>query len=228
MIGIYDSGSGGLTALSALRRTLPDTDILYRGDLKRAPYGTKTREELLPILRENLNDFRAYGCQSILVACMTASSLLPYLSEQERCGAVPITDFVGACAVRATRTGRVGVVSTSVTMREGRLKSYLLSHGLSLSESAADALVPLAERGEISKNSPRVRRAIADAVEIHKSRGVDTLILGCTHFPYFTEAFREAMGEEVSLISSGEAGALGFLKQIPKDVLKGKGHIQFI
>ena len=228
MLGIYDSGSGGLTALYTLRMLAPYADILYRGDLLRAPYGTRSREELLPIIRENLSDLRRHGCEHILIACMTASSLVPLLSEEERQGVFPIIDGVADRAIATTTRGRVGIVSTTRTLREGRLRERLLSHHIVPTESCADALVPLAEKGEISTQSETVLKVISTAVETHKSAEVDTLILGCTHFPYFTDAFRVAMGNDVALIPSGEVGAEEFLKQIPKDVLKGKGHIHFI
>lgn len=228
MIGIYDSGSGGLHALCAIRKRCPNADILYRGDLAHAPYGTKTREQLLPILRENLSLFRALGCHHILLACMTASSLLPLLSYEDGRGVYPITDAVGMSALALTKNKRVGIVSTSRTMKEGRLKDCLSAHGVSVSESEADILVALAERGQTSPSDTEVRAIVQASVETHLRAGVDTLVLGCTHFPYFEEAFRYAMGEGVSLISSAQAGALSFLKQIPKDVLKGQGHIHFI
>ena len=228
MLGIYDSGSGGLTSLCALRALAPSADIFYRGDLLRAPYGTRSREELLPIIRENLSDLRRHGCEHILIACMTASSLIPLLDEEERQGIFPITDGVADRALATTKAGRIGIVSTTRTMREARLRDRLLSHHIVPTESCADALVPLAEKGEISLQSEAVRKVIFTAVAPHKKARVDTLILGCTHFPYFTDAFHALMGEGVTLIPSGKVGAEEFLKQIPKDVLKGKGHIHFI
>lgn len=228
MVGIYDSGSGGLGSLMTLREIAPCADILYRGDLGNAPYGTKSREQLLPIIKQNIVELRERGCAHILVACMTASSLIPHLSEQERIGVYPITEYVGVSALQSTRSARVGIVSTSRTMQEGRLRTYLQSHGIFVSESEADALVPLAERGMTSPQHPQVRRIIAHATLPHKEARVDTLVLGCTHFPYFTEAFRQAMGEEVQLVSSSTAGAKGFFKQIPKEVLACQGRIQFI
>ena len=228
MIGIYDSGSGGLASLCVLYKKAPTADILYRGDLPNAPYGTRTKEELVPILKENLSRFQTLGCQYVLIACMTASSIIPYLPEEEKRIVYPIIDYVGQRTVDLTKNRRVGVVSTSRTMKEGRLKNYLISRGISVTESEADALVPLAERGQTSPEDAAVKDAVQRATEIHRRAGVDTLVLGCTHFPYFTEAFREAMGEGVELVSSAEVGADGFLKQIPKDVLKGQGHIHFI
>ena len=227
MLGIYDSGSGGLRALSTIREREPDADILYRGDLKHAPYGTRQREDLIRIIMQNIERFHALGCAHILVACMTASSLIPALPPAYRQGVYPIIDYVGARAAALSREGRIGIVSTSRTMKEGGLRRYLLAHGVSVTESEADALVPLVEE-EVSQSDIRVTDAIARATRIHREAQVDTLVLGCTHFPFFTDAFRKVMGEDVALIPSGEVGAEAFLKQIPKDVLKGKGHIHFI
>ncbi len=228
MIGIYDSGSGGLSALSAIRKREKNVDIIYRGDLKNAPYGIKSREELVPLIQRNLERLRSVGCEHILVACMTASSLISHLSLKEQQGVYSIIDCVGESAYSATKNGRVGIVSTSRTMKEGKLREYLVLRGVFVSQSEADALVPLAEAGQTSPNDPLVMDAVVKAVTPHLRAGVDTLVLGCTHFPYFTNAFRLAIGEGVTLVPSGESGATGFLKQISKDVLKGQGHIHFI
>ena len=228
MIGIYDSGSGGLTALCELRKHAKNADILYRGDLKHAPYGTKTREVLLPILKENLNHLKALGCEYILVACMTASSLIPFLPEEEKQDVYPILHYVCERAISLTKTGRIGIVSTSRTMKEGAMRDLFIARGIEITQTEADALVPLAEQGQTDPRHPSVKEAVERATKLHRQADIDTLILGCTHFPYFTKAFRQAMGNKVHLIPSGEVGACGFLKQIPKDVLKGQGHIHFI
>ena len=228
MIGVYDSGSGGLTALSHLLRLAPCADICYLGDLPHAPYGTKTRAELIPIIEENTLRFLALGAEHILVACVTASSLYSHLSPKTQSHLYPITFAISdACAMR-TRTGRVGIVSTTRTMREGVIKGLLTHRGLTPTESSADALVLLAERGLTSPEHPEVRDAIKKACLVHQAADVDTLILGCTHFPLFRTAFAEQMGEGVALIDSGREGALAFLQSISKDVLAGRGQVHFI
>ena len=112
-------------------------------------------------------------------------------------------------------------------MKEGRLRNFLLAHGALVTESEADALVPLAEEN-VSPCADRIREIVAHATRIHREAKVDTLVLGCTHFPFFADTFHKVMGEDVILVPSGAVGAEDFLKQIPKDVLKGQGHIHFI
>ena len=227
MLGIYDSGSGGLHALATIKAKAPDANILYRGDLSRAPYGTREREDLIQIIKQNIEHFHALGCTHILVACMTASSLTPDLPPEYKEGVFPIVDYVGARSLALSRGGRIGIVSTSRTMKEGRLRNFLLAHGAPVTESEADALVPLAEEN-VSPCDDRIGEIVAQATRIHREAKVDTLVLGCTHFPFFSDTFHKVMGEDVTLVPSGEVGAEEFLKQIPKDVLKGQGHIHFI
>lgn len=227
MLGIYDSGSGGLRALATIKAHVPHADILYRGDLTNAPYGIRPRDELTQIIKENIGRFRSLGCTHILVACMTASSLIPDLPSEYKEGVYPIVDYVGARSLALSRGGRIGIVSTSRTMKEGRLRNFLLAHGAFVTESEADALVPLAEE-DVAPSDARIREVVTRATRIHCEAKVDTLVLGCTHFPFFTDTFREVMGEDVTLVPSGEVAAEEFLKQIPKDVLKGQGHIHFI
>ena len=228
MIGVYDSGSGGLTALSHLVRLAPDADIFYRGDLAHAPYGTKSADELIPIIEENAARFFALGIEHILLACVTASSLYSLLSPETKSHLYPITVAVADAAHKATKTGRVGIVSTTRTMQTGVLCRLLTERGHPPMQSAADLLVRLAEQGITSPTHPEVRRAVREACLIHKEAGVDTLVLGCTHFPLFAEAFAKEMGEEVALIDSGREGAFAFINEIPKRVLLGQGQIHFI
>ncbi len=227
MLGIYDSGSGGLHALATIKAHVPGANILYRGDLGHAPYGTRQREELIQIIKQNIERFHALGCAHILVACMTASSLIPDLPPEYKEGVYPIIDYVGAHSLALSCGGRIGIVSTSRTMKEGRLRNFLLTHGALVTESEADALVPLAEENA-SPCDDRIREIVAHATRIHREAKVDTLVLGCTHFPFFADTFHKVMGEDVILVPSGAVGAEEFLKQIPKDVLKGQGHIHFI
>ncbi len=228
MVGVYDSGSGGLSSLVRLKECYPLCDVIYRGDLPNAPYGTKDKETLIPIIENNLRSLYACGAKHILIACVTASSLYPYLSPEVRRGAYPIIDYIAAATLEKTRTRRVGIVSTSRTMKEGALKQALLKHGLSVSESEADALVPLCEAGRTAPTDGAVFETVARACRVHKEHGVDTLVLGCTHFPHFRLTFSREMGEGVTLVPSGEVGADGFIRSIPKSVLCGKGRVHFI
>lgn len=228
MIGVYDSGSGGLTAFAHLRRLAPDADIFYRGDLENAPYGTKTREELVPIIEKNAARFFSLGIEHILIACVTASSLYPYLKPTTRARVYPITHAAADATVQAAKMGKVGVISTTRTMREGVLNRLLRERGYSPTESTADPLVILAERKITDPRHPEVQNAVSRACRIHKEAGVAALLLGCTHFPLFYEAFAKEMGEGVALIDSGREGACAFLHTTAKNVLAGRGQVHFI
>ena len=228
MIGVYDSGSGGLTALTHLLRLAPSADICYRGDLSNAPYGTKSANELVPIIEQNTARLLSLGAAHILLACVTASSLYSYLSPKAKSHLYPITFALADAAARKTKTGKIGIISTTRTMREGVLSRLLCEREFSTVQSTADPLVQLAERHMTDPAHPEVRQAVKAACLLHKRAEVDTLILGCTHFPLFSLAFAEEMGRDVTLIDSGYEGALAFLNQIPKRVLLGQGQIHFI
>ena len=188
-IGVFDSGLGGLTAVRELRRILPGEDIIYFGDTGRIPYGTRSRETILRYARQDIAFLLSKGVKYLMAACGTVSSTYP--AEEAAALPVPYTGVVSAAvegAVRATRTGKVGVIGTSATIRSG---SYVRLLEEKLPDARITALacplfVPLVENG------------FAD---------VDTLILGCTHYPLLAPVIRKITGPDVTLIDPGAQAA---------------------
>jgi glutamate racemase len=203
-IGVFDSGVGGLTVLQALRRRMPHRDFAYLGDTARVPYGRKPPEMVAGFAREIADYLMGLAVEGIVVACNTATAVaLPQL--QESC-AVPVWGVIDAgveAATRATRTGSVGVIGTKATIGSGAYQQRLEKAGLQVWSQACPLLVHLVEEG-------LAHSAEADLLVRHYLAGrpaIDTLILGCTHYPVLRDVLQRAVGEKVALVDSAEVTA---------------------
>lgn len=209
-IGVFDSGLGGLTAVKELRRILPGEDIVFFGDTARVPYGTRSRETILQYARQDIRFLLEQDVKFLLAACGTISSTYP--TQEAAKLPVPYTGVVScACraAAKATRNGRIGVIGTPATIRS---KSYLsalksIDPGLEMVTKACPLFVPLVENGFFGDHNQVSELVIAQYLEEVRAAGVDTLILGCTHYPLLAPMIRRYMGEEVALIDVGRETA---------------------
>ncbi len=203
-IGVFDSGVGGLTVLQALRRRLPHHDFIYLGDTARVPYGRKPPEMVVGFAREIAGFLCRQGVERLVVACNTASAVaLPEL--QERCP-VPVCGVIDpgvSAATRATRSGQVGVIGTKATIGSGAYQRRLEAVGLRVWARACPMLVHAVEEGLADSQEAEllVRHYLEDRPNI------DTLILGCTHYPLLRSAIERVAGHEVRLVDSAEATA---------------------
>lgn len=207
-IGIFDSGVGGLTVFSEVIKVLPGEEVIYFGDTARVPYGTKSKETITRFSVENVEFLMKHNVKLVIVACNTASSLgLDFL---KRCFRVPIIGVIepGAKnAVDSTRNNKVGVIGTNATISskayEKAVKS--ISSRVSVYSEACPLFVPLVEEGWTGR---KVTDEIAsEYLRPLKSKGIDTLILGCTHYPLLKGAIKKVMGEKVLLVDSAMAVA---------------------
>jgi glutamate racemase len=204
-IGVFDSGIGGLTVVRALREFLPNEKIRYLGDTARVPYGGKSAATVERYSLEITAMLLAENCKTIVVACNTASALaLPRLEETI---AVPVTGVIrpGAeAAVAATRNGHIGVIGTRATIRSGAYERAIraLNPELKVTALACPLFVPLIEEGwlEGEITDRVVRQYLQPMVE----DGIDTLVLGCTHYPLLREAIGKFLGDRVHLVDSAE------------------------
>ena len=199
MIGLFDSGLGGLTVLARLRERMPAADMMFFADQAHVPYGDRTHAELLRLLRANLARFDECGVDAIVMACNTSCAIA------ERYG-WPVTrahvlDLIDSAATAIQRAGhkRIGVVATAATVAAGSYGRTLRSAvpGAEVWEIAAPALVPLVEAGKTSGGEPR--KAV-EAVCNDLPRDLDAVIYGCTHYPLLEEHFSAALGPSVKLI----------------------------
>ena len=210
-IGVFDSGLGGLTAAETLEQLLPSESIIYFGDSRNAPYGTRTRAELLALATANAEFLRSFDCKAILVACGTVSSnVLGELS-----GRFPGLPFFGvldapcAAAARLTRSGRIAVAATEATVRSGAFARRLraLRPDAAIFSKPCQSLVAMAEAGHFAADDPLARAAVEAELAELRAQEPDVLLLACTHFPLFRDAIAQYMGPGVCLLSVGEETA---------------------
>ncbi|MDY7228489.1 glutamate racemase [Hyalangium rubrum] len=207
-IGVFDSGVGGLTVLKALMERLPHESALYLGDTARVPYGTKSGEVVTRYSLKNAEFLMERGIKLLVVACNTASAVaLPALSAALP---VPVLGVIGPgarAALRKTRGGGVGVIGTPGTVRSGAYQRELQAAepNVRVKARACPLFVPLAEEGWTAGEVPRLvaREYLTDFAQ----DGVDTLVLGCTHYPLLKTVIAEVVGPRVALVDSAEATA---------------------
>ncbi len=210
MIGIFDSGLGGLTALKELRKLHPSCDIVYFGDTGRVPYGTRSKDILLRYADEDIRFLLSKGADRILAACGTVSSVaLPSLEANY---AIPVSGVVkpaAAEAVSKTKNNIIGVIGTGATISSGAFSREIkaLNANANIIEVACPLFVPLVENGFIGRDCEITALAVKEYLTRIKAAGADTLILGCTHFPIISDIISDYLGSEISLINSGSAAA---------------------
>ncbi|SPE39438.1 Glutamate racemase [Candidatus Sulfopaludibacter sp. SbA3] len=203
-IGVFDSGVGGLTVLQALRRRMPHRDFVYLGDTARVPYGRKPPEMVVEFAGGITRFLCNMGVEGLVVACNTASAVaLPGLVEL---GPVPVWGVIDPgveAATRATRTGSVGVIGTKATIASGAYQRRLEQRGLCVWAQACPMLVHLVEEGlaESPEAALLVRHYLSGRPRI------DTLVLGCTHYPLLRGVLQREAGKDVTLVDSAEVTA---------------------
>jgi glutamate racemase len=213
-LGVFDSGIGGLTVVRELLRLLPDEELVYYGDVARLPWGNKSPETVTRFSREIAAFLLARDVKAIVVACNTASALaLPTLAAELPVPIVGVIDSGAAAAVRRTRSGRVGVIATASTVRSGAYAKAVraLRPDVEVVERACPLFVPLVEEGWIEHPvTAQVAHEYLAPLEDHR---LDTLVLGCTHYPLLHDVLAKELGPGVALIDSGHETA-GAVKEL--------------
>ena len=211
-IGVFDSGLGGLTVLRALRRRLPCEDLIYFGDTARVPYGTKGEHTVRAFAQQDAGFLLGLGVKMIVVACNTASAFaLDHLREFSPVPVLGVIEPGVSTALTRTRGGSVGVIGTSGTIRSGRYQAGLAVGGDGRPGVPAEKIlarecplfVPLAEEGLLDHDLTRL--AVAEYLTELRDSDLDTLILGCTHYPLLKTAIGAFMGPDVALVDSADA-----------------------
>lgn len=212
-IGIFDSGVGGLTVYRALHEHLPNERFVYLGDTARVPYGTKSLATVERYAIENARFLAAHGIKLLVVACNTASALaLPAIRASLDIDVVGVIGPGARAAVieragRARTQARIGVVATESTVQSGAYTAAIkkANANATVVERACPLFVPLAEEGWADND---VARMIAETYLQDLRANIDTLVLGCTHYPILREVIQQTVGDGVQLIDSGEATAV--------------------
>jgi len=225
-IGIFDSGLGGLTAQRVLAELLPGEDIIYFGDTRRMPYGGRTLREIEHLAKSDADFLGSFGVKAILVACGTISSnAMDYLADNF---SIPFFGVVASACSQAVKlsSGRIGVIATEASIRSGSYERTLrsLSPDVEVVSCACPGFVPLVESGRTKVGDSLAEATVARELAGIKAAGVDTLILGCTHFPMLEELISGYLGE-LNMVSAGAEAAKGlaaYLKE--KDMLSEKAE----
>lgn len=209
-IGVFDSGLGGLTAVRELRQLLPSENIIYFGDTARVPYGGRSAEILLKYARQDVRFLRSHDIKAILVAWRhrVHHGPAPAAAGERH----PHSGGGGACvppAAAVTRNRRVGLIATAASVRSGAYQRSLrqLDPDIAVTAKACPLFVPLVENGRFRRGDVVIETVAREYLEPLRREGLDTLILGCTHYPLLTDIIGDIMGPGVTLINTGEEAA---------------------
>lgn len=219
-IGVFDSGLGGLTAVKELKKVLPQEDILYFGDTGRVPYGTRSRETIIKYASQDMNFLMKNNVKAVVAACGTVSSVAKEIGESLGVPYIDVLTPTAQAAVETTKNNRIGITGTNATINSGSFARTIsaINKDVSVFTMACPLFVPLVENGFVDPEDEVTRLVAERYLKDIKAAGVDTLILGCTHFPIISDAISKVMGSKVTLIDSGKETARFLAK-----TLKEKG-----
>ena len=209
-IGVFDSGLGGLTAVRSLRQILPEENLIYFGDTARVPYGGRARETILKYARQDVRFLRSFDLKAIVIACGTVSTTsLDTLQAENDLPIVGVVEPTCRRALLVTKTKKVGIIATLASIRSGAYEATLrrLDSTVEVIGKPCPLFVPLVENGRVDRGDVVIETVAREYLEPLKAAGIDTLILGCTHYPLLTNIIADIMGPEVTLVSAGEESA---------------------
>ena len=209
-IGVFDSGLGGLTAVRVLRRILPEEDLVYFGDTARVPYGGRSREMLLKYSRQDLRFLRSQDLKAVLIACGTVSTTsLETLQAENDLPIVGVVEPTCRRAVSVSGNRRIGMIATLASVRSGAYEAALrrLDPSVEVLCRPCPLFVPLVENGRTRPGDVVIETVAAEYLAPLRAAEVDTLVLGCTHYPLLEAVIRSIMGPGVELINAGAEGA---------------------
>ena len=204
-IGVFDSGIGGLTVVKALIEEMPAESIVYFGDTARVPYGTKSKSTIVKFSLENVEFLLRYGVKCIVIACNTSSSwALPTLRKYFKVPIVGVIRPGALAAVRQTKNKRVGVIGTNATInsRAYEMAIHRIDPTIKVFSQSCPLFVPLVEEGWL--NGPICQQVAQKYLEPMKKQHIDTLILGCTHYPLLASTIQHVLGPSVTLVDSAK------------------------
>jgi len=215
-IGVFDTGLGGLTAVKELLQSMPGEDLIYFGDTGRVPYGTRSRETILRYAQQDVRFMRSFDIKALVIACGTVSANA--LDELVGSFDMPIIGVVRPAASRAarlTKNRKIGVIGTSATIKSGAYERLLREYApdAAVYSQACPLLVPLVENGRFERGDRVAELVAAEYLAPLRAAGVDTLILGCTHYPLLTDIIADIMGGDVALVNSGAESA-GYVRSV--------------
>ena len=209
-IGVFDSGLGGLTAVRELCRLLPGEEIVYLGDTGRVPYGSRSRETIVKYARQDVAFLRQFDLKAVVIACGTVSTTaLEVLTEENALPILGVVAPAARAAARRTRSGRIGLIGTQASIRSGAYERWIHQERpeAQVFAQACPLFVPLVENGRTRPGDVVIETVAAEYLAPLQAAEVDTLVLGCTHYPLLEAVIRSIMGPGVDLINAGTEGA---------------------
>jgi glutamate racemase len=231
MIGIFDSGVGGLTVVKEIFKKLPDYEIVYFGDTARTPYGNKSKEAIIRYAKEDAEFLLKKGAKIIIIACNTASAVATdFLRKNIN---VPVFEVISPAAKQAvsiTKRKKIGIIGTRATISSNVYNNLIKEDNpeIEVFSQACPLLVPLVEEGWL--NDAETKRIVRRYLQPLKNKQIDTLILGCTHYPALKKIIRPRAGRKVKIVDSAEEVVRDiekFLKdnaEIERSLAKGGNH----
>lgn len=231
-IGVFDSGLGGLTAVKQLMDLLPEEDIIYFGDTGRVPYGTRSKDTIIKYTIQDINFLKTFQIKMIVVACGTASTVaLPVLQDRVDLPMVGVLSEAVTSAVRQTKNNKIGVVATPATIKSGAFERAIHATAPQAQTygKACPLFVPLVENGHFDT---QVAELVArEYLEPLKEADIDTLIMGCTHYPLLNRVVGRIMGPQVTLVNVGEETAKYVKRYLTEQDMRAepgkKGHYSY-
>ena len=222
-IGVFDSGVGGLTVAREIMRQIPNERIVYFGDTARVPYGSKSKDNIIKFSRQIIRFLQTENVKAIVIACNTASALA--LDEMQQEFELPILGVVkpGAkVAVETTANKRIGLIGTEANIRSGVYTRYIksLDDEAKVFEKACPLFVPLVEEGWLHDDI--TLQVASRYLEELKEKDIDTLIMGCTHYPLIRSTIRKVMGDKVNLVNPAYETAIELKNLLERDNLANK------
>lgn len=217
-IGVFDSGVGGLTVVREIRRQLPHEPVVYFGDTARVPYGSKSPETVIRFSKELASFLLSKGVKMIVAACNTASSVsLPALEEFCPVPVIGVIEPGAKAAAESTRNGIVGVIGTLGTISSGAYQKALkgIEGVRAVVAQPCPLLVPLVEEGWLDHDITVL--VVEEYMKPLRSEGIDTLVLGCTHYPLLKPLFSRVLGAGVTLVDSAESAAAAVARRLGED-----------
>lgn len=225
-IGVFDSGLGGLTAVRELEAILPDEKIVYFGDTGRVPYGTRGRDVIRRYTEDDCAFLERHDVKMIIAACGTVSSVAGDIIHSRKVPAVDVVEPTAREAVAATKNNKIGIIGTAATVKSGSYAKVIdaLLPEAEVFGQECPMLVPLVENGWIGDDDKIASLAVERYLEPLKKEGIDTLILGCTHFPLLVPHIAKYLGDNVALISAGAAAAKAAARILERDEALSDGE----
>ncbi len=202
-IAIFDSGLGGLTVAKEIQKVLPNESIIYYGDTARVPYGSKSKDTIIKFTREAVNFLQSHNAKCIVIACNTASALaLPVVKNEFDVPMIGVINPGAKAAAEKTSSGKVGVIATTATINSDAYTNAIreINNKITVYSQPCPLFVPLVEEGWGDK--PAAKLIIQEYLTPLKIANIDTLVLGCTHYPLLIKQIQDFVSENVSLVVS--------------------------